>query len=174
MCGEQYIKEAPPRGLSMVNYWLMKSEPDVYPYSQLVADGSTHWDGVRNYQARNMMRDAMKIGDLVLYYHSNHKPPHVVGVARVAKEGYPDHTSWDSSSKYFDPKSTPESPRWFMVDIKPVKKIENIDLPELRNNPALEGMPLLMKGSRLSVQPVPEKYFNEILRISGINDTDNL
>ena len=89
----------------MVNYWLMKSEPHVYPFEQLVADGSTHWDGVRNYQARNMMRDDMKMGDFVLFYHSNFKPPHVVGVARVCKEGYPDHTAQDSTSKYFDPKN---------------------------------------------------------------------
>ena len=81
--------------------WLMKSELDVYPWSQLVEDGSTHWDGVRNYQARNFMRDQMKVGDLILYYHSNCKPPHVAGVARVVKQGYPDHTSWDPDSKYF-------------------------------------------------------------------------
>ena len=120
------------------------------------------------------MRDEMKKGDLVLFYHSNCKPPHIAGIARIIRESYPDFTSWDMESKYFDPKSTPESPRWFMVDIKPVKKIENIGLPELRNNPALEGMPLLMKGSRLSVQPVPEKYFNEICRISGVDDAENL
>ena len=82
--------------------WLMKSELDVYPWSQLVEDGSTHWDGVRNYQARNFMRDQMKVGDLILYYHSNCKPPHVAGVARVIRQGYPDHTSWDPDSKYFD------------------------------------------------------------------------
>ena len=94
----------------MVRYWLMKSEPDVYPFSQLVADGSTHWDGVRNYQARNMMRDDLKNGDIVLFYHSNTKPPHVAGIARVCREGYPDHTSWDPNSKYFDEKSTPDNP----------------------------------------------------------------
>ena len=107
----------------MVNYWLMKSEPDVYPYSQLVADGSTHWDGVRNYQARNMMRDKMKLGDMVLFYHSNTKPPHVAGIARVSREGYPDHTSWDPESKYYDEKSSPENPRWIMVDIEAVQEI---------------------------------------------------
>ena len=92
----------------MVQYWLMKSEPDAYSWGELVTDGSTHWDGVRNYQARNMMRDDMKIGDMVLFYHSNCKPPHVAGVARVCKEGYPDFTSWDTRSKYFDEKSNPE------------------------------------------------------------------
>ena len=158
----------------MTKYWLMKSELDVYPWEKLVEDGQTHWDGVRNYQARNLMRDEMKKGDLVLFYHSNCKPPHIAGIARIIRESYPDFTSWDVKSKYFDPKSTPENPRWFMVDIKPVKKIENIGLPELRKNPALEGMPLLMKGSRLSVQPVDKKYFIEICKISGINDTENL
>lgn len=166
--GEQHIKEAPTLGPSMVNYWLMKSEPDVYPYEQLVADGSTHWDGVRNYQARNMMRDEMKIGDLVLYYHSNFKPPHIVGVARVCKEGYPDHTSWDSGGKYFDPKSTPENPRWFMVDIEPVMELERIvPLQEVRNNPACSGMLLIRKGQRLSIQPVERSDFKTILSMGG-------
>ena len=146
----------------------MKSELDVYPYGQLVADGSTHWDGVRNYQARNMMRDAMKIGDLVLFYHSNCKPPHVAGVARVCKEGYPDHTSWDATSKYHDPKSTPDSPRWFMVDIEPVLSFEKIvDLPSMREDISLEGMPLLRKGQRLSVQLVPKENFIHILGMAG-------
>ena len=122
--------------------WLMKSELDVYPWSQLMEDGSTHWDGVRNYQARNFMRDQMKVGDLILYYHSNCKPPHVAGVARVIKQGYPDHTSWDPDSKYFDSKSTPESPRWFMVDIEPVVATIPVPLDSMRQNPSLEGMPL--------------------------------
>ena len=90
----------------MRGLWLMKSEPHVYSFEDLVADGQTHWDGVRNYQARNMMRDQMQVGDLVLYYHSNTKPPHVAGLARVVREGYPDHTALDSNSKYFDPKAT--------------------------------------------------------------------
>jgi len=168
MYGEQHIKEAPALGPYMVNYWLMKSEPDVYPYEQLVEDGSTHWDGVRNYQARNMMRDEMKIGDLVLYYHSNFKPPHVAGVARVCKEGYPDHTSWDSSGKYFDPKSTPEHPRWFMVDIEPVMELERIvPLQDVRDNPACSQMLLVRKGQRLSIQPVELNDFKTILSMGG-------
>ena len=158
----------------MTKYWLMKSELDVYPWEKLVREGQTHWDGVRNYQARNIMRDEMKKGDLVLFYHSNCKPPHIAGIAKIVKESYPDFTSWDSKSKYFDPKSTPENPRWFMVDIEPLMKINKIGLPDLRMNPALEGMPLLMKGRRLSVQPVPEKYFNEICKISGISNVKNL
>ena len=104
----------------MTRYWLMKSEPHVYPWEQLLEDGTTHWDGVRNYQARNLMRDEMRMGDLVLFYHSNCKPPHIAGVARVCKEGYPDHTAQDPSSNYFDPKATQEDPRWMMVDIEPV------------------------------------------------------
>ena len=152
----------------MVNYWLMKSELDVYPYTQLVADGSTHWDGVRNYQARNMMRDAMKVGDLVLFYHSNCKPPHVAGVARVCKEGYPDHTSWDASSNYHDPKSTADSPRWFMVDIEPVMQLpDSVSLQSVRDNPACENMLLIRRGQRLSIQPVDEEDFDTILRLGG-------
>jgi predicted RNA-binding protein with PUA-like domain len=152
----------------MVRHWLMKSEPDVYPFSQLVADGSTHWDGVRNYQARNFMRDAMKLGDLVLFYHSNTKPPHVAGLARVCKEGYPDHTSWDSDSKYFDEKSSPENPRWIMVDIEPLKEMQAVSLADLRINPALEDMALLARGQRLSVQPVSEEHFLEVCRMGGV------
>ena len=98
------------RRLGDIAHWLMKSELDVYPWSSLVSDGFTHWDGVRNYQARNLMRDQMTLGDLILFYHSNCKPPHVAGVARVRREAYPDHTSWDPTSKYHDPKSTPEAP----------------------------------------------------------------
>ena len=152
----------------MVRHWLMKSEPDVYPFSQLLADGSTHWDGVRNYQARNFMRDAMKLGDLVLFYHSNTKPPHVAGLARVCKEGYPDHTSWDSDSKYFDEKSSPENPRWIMVDIEPLKEMQAVSLADLRINPALEDMALLARGQRLSVQPVSEEHFLEVCRMGGV------
>lgn len=152
----------------MVNYWLMKSELDVYPYTQLVADGSTHWDGVRNYQARNMMRDAMKVGDFVLFYHSNCKPPHVAGVARVCKEGYPDHTSWDASSNYHDPKSTADSPRWFMVDIEPVMELpDSVSLQSVRDNPACENMLLIRRGQRLSIQPVDEDDFDTILTMGG-------
>ena len=158
----------------MRKYWLMKSELDVYPWEALGSEGRTHWDGVRNYQARNMMRDKMKKGDLVLFYHSNCKPPHIAGIAKIVRESYADFTSWDVKSKYFDPKSTPENPRWFMVDIEPLLKIDNIGLPDLRSNPLLEGMPLLKKGSRLSVQPVPEEYFSVICTISGINNFETL
>ena len=154
-----------------MNYWLMKSEPHVYPWEMLVKDKKTHWDGVRNYQARNMMRDEMKLGDLVFFYHSNFKPPHVAGVARICREGYPDFTAQDPDSKYFDEKATPENPRWMMVDIEPVKQMENIvSLQEMRDNPALDGMKLLMKGSRLSVQPVTKKHFEIVSDIGGLSN----
>jgi len=156
----------------LMNHWLMKSELDVYPYDRLVEDGSTHWDGVRNYQARNMMRDDMKPGDLILFYHSNTKPPHIGGIAKVLKEGYPDHTSWDTNSNYYDPKSTPESPRWFMVDIEPVMALPMISLPDLRTNPALDEMLLLRKGQRLSVQPVEARHFEAVLAMVGLTTDD--
>ena len=151
----------------------MKSEPDVYPWKQLVADRVTHWDGVRNYQARNFMRDEMKIGDLVLYYHSNCKPPHVTGIAKVVAEGYPDFTSWDTNSKYYDDKSSIENPRWMMVDISPVVELETVSLSEIKDNPLLEGMPLIQRGQRLSVQPVSVEHFNVICEMGGI-DADNI
>ena len=153
----------------MTEYWLMKSEPHVYPWDQLVKDGSTHWDGVRNYQARNIMRDKMSKGDLVLFYHSNCKPPHVAGIAKVCKEAYPDFTAQDPESKYFDPKSSSDNPRWMMVDIEAYREMTNVSLPELRSNPSLEGMPLLQKGQRLSVQPVSENHFKIICKMGGIN-----
>tara|TARA_B100001750_G_scaffold144855_1_gene115688 strand:- start:1011 stop:1478 length:468 start_codon:yes stop_codon:yes gene_type:complete len=155
----------------MVSYWLMKSEPHVYPWEQLVEDGHTHWDGVRNYQARNIMRDQMKIGDMVFFYHSNCKPPHIAGIARVCKEGYPDHTAQDSTSKYFDEKATPDNPRWIMVDIEAVQSMEEIvTLPDLKLNPLLEGMPLLARGQRLSVQPVSEEHYNIVCKMGGVEN----
>jgi predicted RNA-binding protein with PUA-like domain len=149
----------------------MKSEPDVYPWSQLVQDGRTHWDGVRNYQARNMMRDDMKSGDFVLFYHSNCKPPHVAGVARVCREGYPDFTAFDPNSHYFDPKSTVDNPRWIMVDIEPVISLEPVHLADIRRNLEFEGMPLIRKGQRLSVQPVSAEHFLMICEMGGLNET---
>ncbi|MBN55481.1 MAG: EVE domain-containing protein [Euryarchaeota archaeon] len=153
----------------MTNHWLMKSEPHVYSWDNLNDDGSTHWDGVRNYQARNIMRDQMAIGDLVLFYHSNCKPPHVAGVAKVSKEGYPDFTAQDPNSKYFDEKATPENPRWIMVDIEAIKGMQPVGLPELRANPSLEGMPLLQRGQRLSVQPVSAEHFAIICKMGGLD-----
>ena len=146
----------------------MKSEPHVYSFEDLVKDKTTHWDGVRNYQARNFMRDKMKIGDYVLFYHSNHKPPHIAGIARICKEGYPDFTAFDSENKYFDASSSPENPRWIMVDIEAIKALTSIvPLLDLKENPALDEMLVVQRGQRLSVQPVEKKHFDEVLRMSG-------
>lgn len=149
-----------------MNYWLMKSEPDVFGIDHLKAmpDKTEHWDGVRNYQARNMMRDDMKKGDLVFFYHSNCKEPGIVGIMQVVKEGYPDFTSCNPESKYFDPKSTDEKPRWFMVDVKFKRKLKRtITLNELKELPGLEEMPLLRRGNRLSIMPVSKQEWELIL-----------
>jgi len=158
---------------AMTGLWLMKSEPHVYAYADLVADGRTHWDGVRNYQARNMMRDQMKEGDLVLYYHSNTKPPHVAGVAKVVREGYPDHTALDSTSKYFDPKATADNPRWSMVDLEPVVECPTaVSLETIKSDPLFEGMPLIRRGQRLSIQPVEDVHFRRVLMLAGLDADD--
>jgi len=149
-----------------MNYWLMKSEPDVFGIDHLISmpNKTEHWDGVRNYQARNMMRDDMKKGDLVFFYHSNCKVPGIVGIAEVVKESYPDFTSWNPESNYFDPKSTADSPRWFMVDIKFKRKLKRtISLNELKEMPGLEEMALVRRGNRLSIMPVSEQEWDTIL-----------
>lgn len=151
-------------------YWLMKSEPDVYSFDDLMGEpGQTaHWDGVRNYQARNFMWKEMKVGDGVLFYHSNCKPPHVVGLATVASEPYPDHTAWDPKEKYFDAKSTEENPRWYMIDVRAESKLANIvSLQDIKDNPALAEMKVIQRGQRLSVQPVSSEEFAEVVRMSG-------
>jgi predicted RNA-binding protein with PUA-like domain len=143
----------------------MKSEPDAFSIDDLYnrKGKKEHWDGVRNYQARNFMRDEMKKGDMILFYHSSCKVPGVAGIATVCKESYPDHTSWDPKSKYFDEKSTPENPRWFMVDIKYVEKFSRvIPLKELKEHPELMDLKLLQKGSRLSIMPVKQEEFEFI------------
>lgn len=145
-------------------YWLMKSEPDAYSIEDLEKDGTTHWDGVRNYQARNNMRK-MKRGDGVLYYHSRQNPPGVVGIARVVTEAYPDHTQFDPKNKYFDEKSSEDDPRWFMVDVEFVEKFDHpVSLPEIKDTPALGDM-VLVNNSRLSVQPVTKDEFDLIQRM---------
>ncbi len=150
-----------------MRYWLMKSEPGDYSIEDLERDGSTHWDGVRNYQARNLMRDEMRVGDRVLFYHSNAKPPGVAGIAEVVRESYPDFTSWDPADKHFDPASTPDAPRWFMVDIGFVERLPRlVGLPELRDQPELADMPLLNR-SRLSVQPVTSEQYDLIVSLSS-------
>lgn len=143
-------------------YWLVKSEPDAFSFDDLLASPrrTTHWDGVRNYQARNTLRDDMKKGDLVLFYHSSTEPMAVVGVAEVVREGYPDHTAFDPRDSHYDPKSKREAPTWYMVDLRAVKKFARpVTLAALRATRGLEKMALLQKGSRLSVQPVSEAEF---------------
>ncbi len=149
-----------------MNYWLMKSEPNAFSIDDLQAmpEQTEHWDGVRNYQARNMMRDEMKIGDRVFFYHSNCDVPGIVGVMEVVKEGYPDFTAFDPHSKYFDDKSDPVKPRWFMVDVKYVRHTRRvISLTELKEHDALENMQLVRKGNRLSIMPVSQAEWDYIL-----------
>lgn len=144
-------------------YWLMKSEPEAYSIDDLARDRTTYWDGVRNYQARNFLRDRVKKGDLVFFYHSNAEPPGIAGIAEVTKEGYPDPSQFDKKDIHFDPASQPENPAWFTVEIKFVKKFGRIiPLDQLKKIPALAKMPLLQRGQRLSVQPVAEKEWNAI------------
>jgi len=155
---------------SSVRYWLVKSEPDVFSIDDLARaeNQTTHWDGVRNYQARNMLRDEMQVGDSVLYYHSNAEPTAIVGTARVVRSAYPDFTAWDDNDPHFDPKSSRENPRWFMVDIQLVEKFaEPLTLQFLRTLPELKDMVLLQKGSRLSVQPVTAEQYAAIVRCAG-------
>ncbi len=148
-----------------MNYWLMKSEPDAFSIWDLKKMKRSPWDGVRNYQARNIMRDKMKLGDPVLFYHSNAKPPGVIGTAKVVKESYPDHTAWDPDTKYYDPKSTEENPRWFMVDIEYVSEFsELVPLDVLRETKGLEEM-VVTQRSRLSVQPVRKKEFDIVCKM---------
>lgn len=151
-----------------MQYWLMKSEPEEFGIDDLEKrpEQTEHWDGVRNYQARNMMRDEMKIGDLVFFYHSNCETPGIAGIARIVRESYPDHTAFDPEDKHFDPSSDPENPRWFMVDVQFVRKLHRtITLSELKGRPELEGLALVRRGNRLSIMPVDETQWNFILAL---------
>ncbi|MBD3670220.1 MAG: EVE domain-containing protein [Gammaproteobacteria bacterium] len=152
-----------------MNYWLMKSEPDVFGIEHLktMPQKREHWDGVRNYQARNMMRDEMKKGDLVFFYHSNCPEPGIVGIMEVVKEGYPDHTAFDPNSKYYDPKSDPEDPRWFMVDVKYRRTLKRtISLQDLKQyTDELGDFALIRKGNRLSIMPVSKSQWDFILSL---------
>jgi predicted RNA-binding protein with PUA-like domain len=147
-------------------YWLMKSEPDVYSIDDLARDGSTSWEGVRNYKARNNMR-AMKAGDEVLFYHSNAKPPAVAGIARVCKEAYRDPFQFDRKSRYFDPRSDPDDPRWDLVDIEFVAKLdEPVALPDIKEDARLRDMELV-RYSRLSVQSVTRAEFEQVKKMGS-------
>lgn len=150
-----------------MKYWLMKSEPDVYGIKDLKKDGTTWWEGVRNYQARNFMRDDMKPGDPVLFYHSNAEPPGIAGIAVISKVAEPDKTQFDKKSEYHDPKAKPENPPWVCPQIKFVKMFsEPLSLDRLKTQPGLAEMLLLKKGQRLSVQPVDKKHFELIEKLS--------
>lgn len=149
-----------------MNHWLMKSEPEAYSIGDLERDRITWWEGVRNYQARNNMVQ-MKVGDRVLFYHSNAKPPGVAGLARVVKEAYADHFARDASSKYFDPKSTEDNPRWQMVDVEfEAKFTDVVGLDRIKENESLADM-VLVNNSRLSVQPVKKREFGIIAKMGG-------
>ena len=151
-----------------MNHWLMKSEPDVFGIEDLIRVKEEPWDGVRNYQARNMMRDQMALGDRVFFYHSNCETPGVAGLMTVSKLGYPDHTSWDVNSKYYDVKSTADAPRWFMVDVCIERQLSRvITLAELKADPTLQDMPLVKKGNRLSIMPVGAVEFDYILTLES-------
>jgi predicted RNA-binding protein with PUA-like domain len=149
-----------------MNYWLMKSEPDTFSLDDLERVEQEPWDGVRNYQARNFMRDGMRVGDKVFFYHSNCKVPGIVGIAKVASEPYPDPTQFDPKDSHFDPKSSRDNPRWVLVDVAFVRRLKRtIALTELKGDPALEGMPLVRKGNRLSVMPVEPAHWKHILSL---------
>ena len=151
-------------------YWLVKSEPSVFSIEDLKKskNQTTCWDGVRNYQARNFLRDEMKKGDQVLYYHSKTDPNAIVGICEVVKEGYVDHTQFDPENKHFFPSADPQNPIWFMVDVKYVKEFKKpVTLQELKGNLKLKNMKLIQRGNRLSVMPVEKKEFDEIVKMGA-------
>ena len=152
-----------------MRYWLMKSEPDDVSIDDLAAakKQTTSWFGVRNYQARNFMRDQMRVGDGVLFYHSSCPEPGIVGVARVASTPYPDPTQFDPKSPYHDPASKREEPRWTLVDVQVTKKTRNLTLPELRADPALQDLVVLRRGNRLSITPVEPQHWRHIVKLLG-------
>ena len=153
-----------------MNHWLMKSEPGECSVDDLLAakNATVPWVGVRNYQARNFMRDGMQVGDGVLFYHSSCAEPGIVGIARVASTHYPDPTQFDPASHYYDPKSKPDQPRWLLVDVQVVQKTRNLTLPELRAHAALADLTILKKGNRLSITPVDAAHWRVISQLLSI------
>ncbi len=150
----------------MPRYWLMKTEPNTYSIDDLRRDGETCWEGVRNYQARNFMRDDMAVGDRVIVYHSNAKPAGAVGLGRIVRAGYPDHYAVEMGHTYFDKRTTPEKNPWVMVDIAFDERwAETVALAELKADPALEGMLVIRRGQRLSVQPVELEHFERVVEL---------
>jgi predicted RNA-binding protein with PUA-like domain len=155
------------------NYWLMKSEPGCFSLADLqhAEDATSCWDGVRNYQARNLLRDVIRPGDGVLFYHSNIPQPAIVGLARVTRGGYPDHTALDPTQEHFDPKSSPDKPIWYMVDVQYLATLLHpLTRETLALHPLLSRMEVLKKGSRLSVQPVTAEEWQAVLQLSGMQD----
>jgi len=149
-----------------MNYWLIKSEPTCYSIDDFQGDKKAGWSGIRNYQARNFMRDSMRVGDLVIFYHSSTNPPSAVGVAKVASKPYPDTTALDPKDDHYDPKASVENPIWMQVDMAFVEKFSQpVSISAIKANPKLKGIPLTQIGSRLSIQPLPEKHFEEICRM---------
>ena len=152
-----------------MNYWLIKSEPDAFSIDDLKnAPGKKdHWDGIRNYQARNFIRDQMQKGDLAFFYHSNCKPPGIVGICEIVSGAYPDHTAIDPNEKYFDPKSDPDNPRWLMMDVKYRRTTRRmISLEEIKQHAAqLDDFPLIRRGNRLSIMPVSQQHWDFILSL---------
>lgn len=147
-------------------YWLMKCEPDAYAIDDLERDGATSWEGVRNYQARNFMRDEMQVGDGVLFYASNADPSGVAGLAEIVKAGYPDHYAWKKNEKYFDPKTDKKAPIWYIVDVGFVEKFQEVvPLATLKATKGLETMKVTQKGSRLSVQPVTKAEYDVVVKL---------
>jgi predicted RNA-binding protein with PUA-like domain len=152
-----------------VHYWLLKSEPGAFSIDDLnhCPHKTTHWDGVRNYQARNMLRDDMKAGDFGFFYHSNCTPPGIVGIVRIVKEGYPDVTAWDPKALHFDPSSSPDCPRWFTVDVQLVQMFQRIiTLSQLKKHPQLKSMLVNRRGNRLSITPVTPAEWKTVIALS--------
>ena len=158
--------------MPLPQYWLLKSEPECFSIDALsqAPNQTTHWDGVRNYQARNLIRDTMRVGDLAFFYHSNCAAPGIVGIVEIVSPAYPDFTAWDPESEHPDPKSTPINPRWFMVDVRFQRRLNNIiTLSTLKQQESLSGMKLLKKGNRLSVLPVSEFEWQTILKLTDLD-----
>jgi predicted RNA-binding protein with PUA-like domain len=153
-----------------MNYWLMKSEPDAFSIDDLQnrPNQTEPWDGIRNYTARNFMRDEMEVGDLAIFYHSNDKPPHAIGIMEIVSEPYPDHTAFDPNCKYFDKKSDPDNPRWVMVDVKFVSKFpQMVPLADIKANPKLKELQMITHN-RLSITKVKPAEWKEILKMAGV------
>lgn len=152
-----------------MNYWLMKSEPDVFSFQHLLKDKSTWWEGVRNYQARNFMTQSMQVEDLVLFYHSNAEPSGVAGIAKISAQAEPDKLQFDKKSEYFDAKATKEKPIWFCVQVKPVQSFKSfVSLQDLKDEKSLSEMMVIKKGQRLSIQPVTEAEFKQVCKMGGV------